>query len=92
MPAWRDSYKPARFFVLDARIILILLPTLIHIRLYTVIPTILIGIVLWYVEKRLEMDISSAARGLRSFLVGEKRPAFSLMKTRYMVDYDRRDR
>lgn len=89
MPEWRDSYKPARFFVLDARILFLAVPTLIHIRFYTVIPTIIVGGVLWFVEKRLEMDIASAIRGVRSMIVGTKRPGVSLMKIRYMVDYDR---
>lgn len=91
MPAWRDSYKPARFFTMDARIMFFILPTLLHIRWYTMVPTAVVAVTLWYVEKHLEMHISSALRAARSYLVGHKRPNVSLMKVRYRVDYDRTD-
>jgi hypothetical protein len=89
MPAWRDSYKPARFFMLDARITFAILPTLIHIRWYTLLPTAIIGATLWYVETYLEMDMPSAIRAVRSFIAGPIRPNSNLMKLRKPVDYDR---
>lgn len=89
MPAWRDSFKPARVAVLDARLLFILLPTLLWIRWYTVIPLIVVALVLYYVERRLEMSVPSALRAVRSLIAGRIRPARSADKLRRAVDFDR---
>jgi hypothetical protein len=91
MPAWRDTYKPARLFIIDARLLFILLPTLLWVRYYTVLPLLAVIILLFYVERRLEMSIPSALRLVRSTLAGPIRPARSASKLRQLIDYDRTD-
>ena len=91
MPAWRESYKPARFIVLDARILFILIPTLLWIRWYTVIPLVVVAITLFIVERRLEMSVPSALRLVRSSVAGRIRHGRSLSKLRRPIDYDRMD-
>jgi hypothetical protein len=92
MPNWRDTYKPARFFMVDARIAPALLITLVWVRWYTVIPTIILIGLVWYAEKRLDMDVASALRSVRSWFAGSDRPARSVLKQRSVVDYDRSNR
>jgi hypothetical protein len=75
--------------MLDARITFMILPTLLFIRWYTVLPTVVLSVILWWVEKRLEMDISSALRAVRCFFAGSRRPTRAAPKRRHPVDYDR---
>jgi hypothetical protein len=89
MPAWRDTYKPARLFVLDARLLFVLLPTLLWVRIYTIVPLLLAAGLLFYVERRLEMSVPSALRAMRSMIAGHRRPALNASKLRYPIDYDR---
>lgn len=89
MPAWRDSFKPARLTVLDARLLFVLIPTLLWIRWYTVIPLIIAAAILYLVERRMEMSVPSALRALRSILAGRIRKARPSTKVRHLVDYDR---
>jgi hypothetical protein len=91
MPAWRDSYKPARFIMLDARILFLLVPTLLWIRWYTVIPLFIVALVLFYIERRLEISVPSALRMVRSTFAGRQRPGRSVSKLRRLIDFDRND-
>ncbi|MFC4236435.1 IcmT/TraK family protein [Thalassospira xianhensis] len=84
---WRNTYLTPKFFIVDARILALILPTLVHFRWYTVVPTIIITIVLYFIEKRLEMDVASALRLIRSTLVGRLRPANTNSK-RGRIDYE----
>ena len=70
MANWRDTYRPARFFVIDGRILFLIIPMLIHVRWYTVGPTVVVAAVLFYFEKRRDMDVPSAVRMARSWLAG----------------------
>lgn len=89
MPNWRDTYKPARFLMVDAMVSPLLLGTLLWVRWYTVIPTVIIVALVWYAERRRDMGIASALRGVRSWIAGSDRPARGVIRQRAMVDYDR---
>ena len=91
MPQWRESYKPARLLIMDARVTALVLLAMLHVRWYTVGPLVLICAVLWFIEKRLEMDVPSALRAIRSWMAGAQRPARPEQKRRGRVDYDRID-
>lgn len=91
MANWRDTYRPARFVVLDGRIALVLLPTLMHFRWYTVALTAAVAAFLYYFERRREMDVASSLRWIRSKLCGRIRYPRAMHKIRRPIDYDRRD-
>lgn len=95
MPAWRDSYKPARFFVLDARILFLITATALWPAYYTFGSLVALAVVLFVVERRFEMSVPSAIRGVRSWVVtaftGPLRPARPYPKQRRPIDYDRMD-
>jgi hypothetical protein len=88
---WRDTYRPSRFFIVDGRISLLVLPMIIHVKWWTVAPTVLVAVTLWYFEKRRDMDVAAAYRMVRTWLCGAHRPAKAPAKRRFRVDYDRRD-
>lgn len=85
---WRNAMKPARFFAVDARASAFLFLFLIHMRLWTLG---LVGVVLllfWFLERK-GLSFSSAMRSARSWLFGEKRPAWLWIRKRSLVDYGR---
>lgn len=86
---WRDTYRPARFFILDARLLFVLIPTLLHLRWYTIALTLVLAGLLYFFEKRQEMQIAGAIRMVRWWMTGESRPAAPRFKRRRMIDYGR---
>lgn len=89
MAHWRDTYRPARFFFLDARAGIPLVLTLLHVRYWTVGVSCAVILLFYYLE-RIGIDAMGAARGVRAYLVGKLRPARRYQKTRGRIDYDRR--
>lgn len=91
-PNWRDTYRHPRLFIFDARLAFLVLPTLLHVRTYTVALTVCAAILLYYFEKRRSMDVASSLRMIRALAAGTQRPTRGRMKIRLPVDYDRIDR
>jgi len=89
---WRDTFRPARFFMIDARVLFIILPTILHFRWYTIMATVLVAGVLYFFEKRQEMQVPGALRMLRWWFIGHDRPARPRLKRRWMIDYAHIDR
>lgn len=87
---WRDTYRPARFVKIDARISFLILPTMLYFRWYTVVPTLLAAVILYWLEKRLNMDVPSALRAIRSYIAGPYRIARPGWKALKFVDFERR--
>lgn len=86
----RNTYENPKLWILDARLLLFVLACLLHFRWYTVVPTIIVAVLLWYFEVRRSMNVSSSMRMVRSWLAGPHRPARSLSRRMLMVDYQRR--
>lgn len=90
MAHWRDTYKPARFFFMDAKAGVPVLATLLHFRLYTVVPTVAWIVLFWFLERR-GLSFNSAFRAFRAWIIGDERPAKNAFKIRSRIDYERRD-
>ena len=86
---WRDSYRPARLSIIDARIVLLILPTMVHLRWYTVTVTVIVAAALYYFERRREMLVPGALRMMRFWIAGDIRPARPRTKRRPMLDFGR---
>jgi intracellular multiplication protein IcmT len=84
---WRNTQKPVRFFILDARAFLAVLLFLVHMRLWTFVLAILVMLLFWIFERR-GLTFASSLRALRCWVVSEKRPANHRRTFRYWVDYD----
>lgn len=92
MANWRDTYRPARFWVFNAWLapmILLSLFPLFWPRWLSIGLTVATGAFLYYFEKRRGMDVSSAVRLIRSWVAGSERPARSRPKQRMRIDYGR---
>jgi intracellular multiplication protein IcmT len=87
---WYQTYKPARFFMMDSKAGIPLILVLLHFRTYTVIPAVFWVILFWVLDRR-GMSVTSAVRALRSWIIGDLRPARSVFKIRARIDYERRD-
>ena len=89
MAHWRYTFKPARFFMLDARASVALLAFLLHIRVWTFLIAVTIFIALYVMERR-GLDFPSALRAIRLFFCGNNRPPCPENKLNAPIDYDRR--
>jgi len=83
---WRNTQKPVRFFILDARASLAVLLFLVHMRLWTFFMAIF-TMVVFYVLERFGLTFYSALRSVRSWFLGERRPSNHRRSIRYWTDY-----
>lgn len=83
---WRNTQKPARFFVLDARAFIAVLIFLLHARLWTFFLTIAIMILFWFLERR-GLTFEASLRGFRSWILGRHRPANQRRAIRRWIDF-----
>ncbi len=83
---WRNTMRPVRFFNLDARAGLPFFVLLIYARPVTLVLTIAITAVFWFLE-RTGLTFPCALRALRVWLIGEVRPAWVPYRRRRMRDY-----
>jgi hypothetical protein len=89
MAHWRDTFKPARFFFLDARAGVPIVATLLHVRVWTVTLTLLIVIAFYILERR-GLSVPSAFRAFRAWIIGDARPPLPAHKIRGPIDHARR--
>lgn len=83
---WRNSQKIARFFVFDARLFFIIIAFMFHIATWTLVLALL-AITFFYILESLGLTFESALRSMRSWILGENRPAFTRRLRRRWVDY-----
>ena len=86
---WRNSYRPVKFFFMDAPFGVIIVLSVVHIRYYTIALDILVILLAFYL-RRLGVGIPTALRAARATLAGDVRPAMPFRKTRRKVDYEHR--
>jgi len=87
--SWYQTYKPARFFMMDAKAGVPLIMVLLHFKTYTVIPAFFWVALFWFLDRR-GMNVTSAFRAARSWVIGDIRPAKGAFKVRGRIDYERR--
>ena len=83
---WRNSMKPARFFMLDARAAWPVLVMLLHMRIYTMIFALFVMAVFYLLEQR-GLSFFSALRAFRVWIVTKKRPNYRPSDLTRMVDF-----
>ncbi len=83
---WRNTMKPARFFALDARAAAPFFLVLLHARSWTFALAILTTIVFLVAERR-GLTFEAAIRAVRSWIVGNHRPAVIFTDKRGMTEY-----
>ncbi|WP_301100444.1 IcmT/TraK family protein [Propionivibrio sp.] len=83
---WRNTQKPARFFILDARAFLAFLLFLVHMRLWTLYVVIAVMFFFWLME-RFGLTFEASLRAVRSWFLGQNRPANSRRARRRWIDF-----
>jgi len=84
---WRNSMRPVRFFMFDARAAIPWLVVLVYIRIITICLALLITILFYMVEKK-GLVLPSALRALRCWFLGPVRPSIITAHKRTFRDYD----
>ncbi len=82
---WRDTMRPARFFMFDGRVALFIVMILAHPRMYTLVIFVAF-LFFFYMLERFGISFEAAMRRFRSFLCGNVRPAHIWTARRRMVD------
>ena len=83
---WRNSMRPVRFFNIDARAALPFCLLLVYFRPLTLFLTFSSTILFIALEKR-GLTFPSALRSFRSWINGQKRPAWIASRRRKMRDF-----
>ena len=83
---WRNSMRPVRFFGLDARAGISFFVLLFFFRPITLFLTILITAVFAFMERR-GLAFDAALRSFRTWLLGQKRPAWLSYARKRMIDF-----
>jgi len=83
---WRNSMRPVQFFNIDARAAIPFLILLVYLRPITIFLTVASTVLFIALEKR-GLTFPSALRAFRSWLNGQKRPAWVAVRRRKMRDF-----
>lgn len=84
---WRNTWRPARFFFLDAKAGVVLLLALLHIRPWTIALAAGIVSLFWWPERK-GLGFPEALKAARAWLAGRDRPPVKRVKLRRRVDYE----
>lgn len=83
---WRETMKPGKFLIFEGRVVFVLLPTIMHLRLWTLTLSVVTMFVFWYFDRK-GVSANSIMRFLRSKLIGKKRSARGTFEERLPVDF-----
>ena len=83
---WRNSMRPVRFFGLDARAGISFFVLLFYFRPITLFLTILLTTIFALMERR-GLAFGAALRAFRTWLLGQKRPAWLSYARKRMIDF-----
>ena len=83
---WRNTMKPVRFFIFDAKVAAFFLIFIIHMRVWTLCLLFIILIFFWLLEKR-GLTFGAAMRTFRTWILGRNRPAWLWIRKRKFHDY-----
>jgi len=83
---WRNTMKPVRFFMLDARVAIFLMLFIVHMRMWTFLTFVFVCVFFWLLERR-GLGFGAAMRTFRTWILGKKRPAWLWIRKRKFHDY-----
>ena len=82
---WRNSMRPVRFFMLDARASICFLVLLVYARTSTIVLTIIVTLVFRFLEKK-GLTFPAAVRTIRMWFVGKDRPGIPSVNRKQFTD------
>jgi len=83
---WRNSQKPIRFFIADARAFTATFFFLVHARPWTFGLAVFVMALFWFMERR-GLTFHASLRAFRSWILGSRRPATSRRSIRRWIDF-----
>ena len=83
---WRNTMKPVRFFMLDARVAIFFMIFILHMRLWTFALFVIVSLFFYYLEKR-GLGFTAALKTFRTWVLGRRRPAWLWIRKRKFHDY-----
>lgn len=83
---WRNTMKPVRFFMLDARVAIFFMLFILHMRIWTFAAFIIVGAFFWILERN-GLGFAAAMRTFRTWILGRRRPAWLWIRKRKFHDY-----
>jgi intracellular multiplication protein IcmT len=83
---WRNTQRPVRFFVLDARCSFAVLFVMVYLRIWTLALAFIVMFIFWLLERR-GLSFDASLRALRRWILGTRRPANHRRRRRYWIDY-----
>lgn len=83
---WRNTQKPVRFLMFDARAFIGILIFLVHVRLWLFV-VVCCSMFFFLALERRGLSFAAALRGIRCWLLGRYRPATSRRVRRRMIDH-----
>jgi intracellular multiplication protein IcmT len=83
---WRNTQRPVRFFVLDARSAFAVLFVMVYLRIWTLALAFIVMFIFWLLERR-GLSFDASLRALRRWILGTRRPANHRRRRRYWIDY-----
>lgn len=83
---WRNSMRPVRFFMMDARAAIPFIFLLVYFRPITIFIAV-VSTTVFYMMERQGRTFPSALRAFRSWLNGQQRPAWTSMRRRRFIDH-----
>lgn len=84
---WRNSYLRPRIFGLDGRVFFLLIGFFFHARLWTLEILGVVCAIMLFVELWRGITIEVAARSIRTWIAGKRRPGRIDDKYRRAIDY-----
>lgn len=83
---WRETMKPAKFLIFDGRVVLVLVPAFMHLRVWTLIIAIAVMFTFWWFERK-GISADSILRFIRAKFVGRRRTARGIFEERTAIDF-----
>ena len=83
---WRETMRPARFLIFDARAAWALLLFIVHIEWWTLFIAITVMSTLLLFERK-GLTVAAAMLAIRAWFAGRLRPATPWWKRRKLIDY-----
>ncbi|MFX4300059.1 IcmT/TraK family protein [Pseudosulfitobacter pseudonitzschiae] len=83
---WRETMKNGKFLIFEGRVVFVLLPTFIHMRLWTISIAVFTMFMFWWFDRK-GVSTDAIIRFLKSKLIGKKRTARGVYEERSAIDF-----
>lgn len=83
---WRETMKNGKFLIFEGRVVFVILPTFIHMRLWTISIAVFTMFMFWWFDRK-GISTDAIVRFLKSKIIGKKRTARGVYEERTAIDF-----